>query len=370
MSVEAELRVVAAAARAGVDAGALARRAGGPARLLSATASRLDALGVVPGFAGELAAARRVDAGEYVAELEARGIVCVARSDPAYPAPLLELADPPLAVFAAGAGAGPPPAIPGRALAIVGARRAGAPALALARRLAAFAAGSGVCVVSGLALGVDAAGHQGALDAGGPTIAVLGCGPDVGYPRTNAGLHRRILDTGLVLSEYPPGTPPAPWRFPARNRLIAALAGAVLVVEARARSGALITADHALDLGRDVLAVPGWAGSPAAAGTNGLLKAGAGMIESEEDLAAWLGLEPPSAAAPRAADAALLAEMACGPAHVEELAARLGSPAHALAAGLSRLELEGWVGRDDAGRYLVVRPLAPGGSGRSGTRRA
>jgi predicted Rossmann fold nucleotide-binding protein DprA/Smf involved in DNA uptake len=132
VSAEAELRVVAAAARAGVDPGALARQAGGAARLISAPASRLDALGVVPGLAGELAAARRADIGEYVAELAAKGVVCVARSDTAYPAPLLELPDPPLAIFAAGAAAGPPPAIPGRALAIVGARRAGAPALALA----------------------------------------------------------------------------------------------------------------------------------------------------------------------------------------------------------------------------------------------
>src|SRR5204862_1768536 len=124
-------------------------------------------------LAGELVAARKLDLAEFVGDMAARGIVCVARSDPAYPAPLRELADPPLAIYAAGAGAGPPPVVPGRALAIVGARRAGAPALALARRLGAFAAGSGVCVVSGLALGVDAAGHQGALDVEGPTIAIL-----------------------------------------------------------------------------------------------------------------------------------------------------------------------------------------------------
>ena len=259
--------------------------------------------------------------------------------------------------------AGPPLALPGRALGIVGARRAGAPALALARRLAAYAAGAGMCVVSGMALGVDAAGHLGALEADGATIAVLGCGPDVAYPRTNAGLYRRIVDSGLVLSEYGPGTPPAPWRFPARNRLIAALSDAVLVVEARARSGALITADHALDLGRDVLAVPGWAGSPAAAGTNGLLKAGAGMIENEDDLAAWLGLDPPSQAAPPAADAALVEAAAAGPAHIEELAERLGQPAHELAAALSRLELDGWIGRDESGRYLAIRGTGSPGRG-------
>ena len=359
MTTEADLRVVAAAARAGVDAGALVRRAGGADRLLHASAKRLDALGVMPGLAGELAAARRDDVAAFVEELKGRGIVCIARSDPGYPAPLRELADPPLAVFAMGAGAGPPLALPGRGLGIVGARRGGAPALALARRLGAFAAEAGMCVVSGMALGVDAAGHLGALDAGGATVAVLGCGPDVAYPRTNAGLHRRILETGLVLSEYPPGIPPAPWRFPARNRLIAALSDAVLVVEARARSGALITADHALDLGRDVLAVPGWAGSPAAAGTNGLLKAGAGMIENEDDLAAWLGLEPPSQAAPPAEDAALVDAAASGPAHVEELADRLGKPAHELAAALSRLELDGWIARDESGRYLAIRTAGP-----------
>jgi DNA processing protein len=363
VSTETELRVVAAAARAGVDAGALVRRAGGADRLLHASAKRLDALGVVPGLAHELAAARREDIGAYTSGLAARGIACVARSDPGYPAPLRELADPPLVVFARGAGAGPAPEIPGRCLGIVGARRAGAPALALARRLAAFAAEAGMCIVSGMALGVDAAGHLGALDAGGATIAVLGCGPDVAYPRTNAALYRRILERGLVLSEYPPGTPPAPWRFPARNRLIAALAGAVLIVEARARSGALITADHALDLGRDVLAVPGWAGSPAAAGTNGLLKAGAGMIENEEDLAVWLGLDPPAKAAPPAEDAALVEAAAAGPAHVEELADRLGRPAHELAAALSRLELDGWIGRDESGRYMAIRAAGPAGRG-------
>ena len=319
---------------------------------------------MVPGLARELAAARAADVAEYTAELAARGIVCVARSDPAYPAPVARAGrSAPRRLRDGRRRPGRRRSFPGRALAIVGARRAGAPALALARRLAAFAAGAGMSVVSGLALGVDAAGHLGALDVGGATVAVLGCGPDVAYPRTNAGVHRRILETGLVLSEYPPGTPPAPWRFPARNRLIAALADAVLVVEARARSGALITADHALDLGRDVLAVPGWAGSPAAAGTNGLLKAGAGMIENEDDLAAWLGLDPPAKAAPPAEDAALVEAAAAGPAHIEELADRLARPAHELAAALSRLELDGWIGRDEAGRYLAIRAAGPPGRG-------
>ena len=177
-------------------------------------------------------------------------------------------------------------------VAIVGSRRPADAALRLAGEMASAAAGGGALVVSGLALGVDAAAHAGALEAG-PTLAVLGSGPDVAYPRTNRALYDRIVERGLVVSEYPPGTPPAPWRFPARNRIIAALADVVLVVEARARSGALITADHALDLGRDVLAVPGWPGFSGAAGTNGLLKAGAGLVEGPSDLIAWLGIDPP-----------------------------------------------------------------------------
>ena len=215
------------------------------------------------------------------------------RRRPGYPGRLLELHDPPAELHLCGEHlellAWERPVV-----AIVGSRRAGDAGLGMARELARGAAAAGALVVSGLALGVDAAAHEGALAAGAPTLAVLGCGPDVAYPRTNRGLYARILAAGLIVSEYPPGTEPAPWRFPARNRLIAALADAVVVVEAKVRSGALITADHALDLGRDVLAVPGWPAFSGAGGTNALLKAGAGLIESVEDLNGWLGLETPA----------------------------------------------------------------------------
>ena len=147
--------------------------------------------------------------------------------------------------------------------------------------------------------------------------------------------------------------------FPARNRLIAALAGAVLVVEARARSGALITADHALDLGRDVVAVPGAAGSSAAAGTNGLIKAGAGLVEDESDLAVWLGIDAPQPHPPPA-DAgarALLERLSDAPAFPDEVSDTSG-PGH-IAALLSRLEVEGWVVRDPAGRYTLARAWTP-----------
>jgi DNA processing protein len=210
-----------------------------------------------------------------------------------------------------------------------------------------------------MALGIDAAAHGGALDTGGPTIAVLGCGTDIAYPRRHRGLYERILEVGLVVSEYPPGTAPAPWRFPARNRLIAALAGTLVVVEARARSGALITADHALDLGRDVVAVPGVAGSSAAAGTNGLIKAGAGLVEDEADLAVWLGIDEPAQHPPPTDDdaRALLERLSAAPAFPDEVTGPGG--AGRTAALLSRLEVEGWLVRDPAGRYTLARAWTP-----------
>ena len=359
MSAEAALRVVIAGARAGIEPGAIARRAGGPERLLATAPAVLDRLGVPESLARELRRARRAEVGAYRAELAESGTVCATVEELAYPSALRDLHDPPLAVFLSGALAAAQLPAPGRAVAIVGARRPTDAGLRIARRLGAFAGGGGVTVVSGMALGIDAAAHGGALDADGPTIAVLGCGTDIAYPRRHRGLYQRILEAGLVVSEYPPGTAPAPWRFPARNRLIAALAGTLVVVEARARSGALITADHALDLGRDVVAVPGAAGSSAAAGTNGLIKAGAGLVEDEADLAVWLGIEEPAPhPAPTGDDArALLDRLSAAPAFPDEVAGPGG--AGRTAALLSRLEVEGWLVRDPAGRYTLARAWTP-----------
>ena len=366
MSAEAALRVVIAGARAGVEPSGTARRAGGPAALLAATARRLDQLGVPDTFQAELRRARRADIDAYRRELAESGTTCAAAADPDYPAALRELPDPPLAVFLRGAAAAPLPA--GRAaVAIVGARRPTDPGLRLARRLGAFAAGSGLAVVSGMALGIDGAAHAGALDAGGVTIAVLGCGTDIAYPRSHRGLYARILEHGLVVSEYPPGTAPAPWRFPARNRLIAALAGTLVVVEARARSGALITADHALDLGRDVVAVPGAAGSSASAGTNGLIKAGAGLVEDEADLAVWLGVDQPAGPEPPADPTAraMLERLSGRPAYADDIASAANMGPGSAAALLSRLEIDGWLARDASGRYTLARSWVPIASQRS-----
>ena len=176
---------------------------------------------------------------------------------------------------------------------------------------------------AGLARGIDGEAHRGALAAEGLTVAVLGCGIDRDYPRAHAQLAGRIAESGLLVSEYPPGVEPAPWRFPARNRIVAGLARATVVVEARERSGALITADFALELGRDVFAVPGEITSGLSRGTNDLIRQGATPLLAAGDVLEALGLEPapatpPSSLSPEAA--AVLAVLADGAATLDELA--------------------------------------------------
>ena len=216
MSCDAELRVVLAGASSGVDPGRLARRHG-CGTLLRAAPGTLERMGALPALIDALRLARGADLDAYRAGLRERGIVCLTRSQPGYPERLHQLHDPPLAVFLCGPRAD---ALrwPAAAAAVVGSRRSTDAGLLLAERLAEGVAAAGGLVVSGLALGVDAAAHTGALSAGGVTVAVLGCGVDVAYPRTNRRLFSRIRDSGLLLSEYPPGTPPAPWRFPARKQ--------------------------------------------------------------------------------------------------------------------------------------------------------
>jgi DNA processing protein len=168
--------------------------------------------------------------------------------------------------------------------AIVGSRAATAYGLKIARQMAAGLTHRGMMVVSGMALGVDTSAHQGALEAGGPTIAVLGCGVDVVYPRQNSRLYRHIINNGLVISEYPLGTPPEGFRFPARNRIISGMAFGVLVVEAAKKSGSLITARMALEEGREVFAIPGRVDSFKSAGTHRLLQEGAKLVHSVDDV--------------------------------------------------------------------------------------
>jgi DNA processing protein len=271
----------------------------------------------------------------------------VRRGQEGYPPLLAELHDPPSRLHLRG---GPLELLARPAVAIVGARSCSPYGAQVARGLAQSLAAAGLVIVSGLARGVDAEGHRGALAVGGLTVAVLGCGIDRDYPRVHAELASRIAESGLVISEYPPGIEPSPWRFPARNRIIAALAQATVVVEARERSGALITADFALELGREVFAVPGEITSALSAGTNDLLRQGATPLLSADDVLTALGIEPIPEALPDGLSPeslALLERLTDGPRTLDELVrATEGDPA-GLAAALTELELAGLIAAAD-----------------------
>jgi DNA processing protein len=285
----------------------------------------------------------------------------VSRGRPGYPPLLAELHDPPRRLYLRG---GPAEVLSLPAVAVVGARSCSAYGAQVARELARELAAAGVVIVSGLARGIDGEAHRGALAVGGLTVAVLGCGIDRDYPRAHAELARRIAESGLVISEYPPGVEPAPWRFPARNRIVAGLAKATVVVEARERSGALITADFALELGRDVFAVPGEITSGLSKGTNDLIRQGATPLLAAADVLESLGVEPspppiPASLSPEAN--AVLAFLADGAATLDEISrgTDLGSPEVAVA--LTELELAGLVVGGE-GLYRV-RSSSPGGRG-------
>lgn len=273
----------------------------------------------------------------------------VARGDAAYPSQLLDLHDPPAGLFLRGR---PLPAAD-RIVAMVGARRCSPLGRDIARALAGSLGRAGWSVVSGAARGIDAASHEGALDAASHTVAVLGSGIDVPYPPGSADLIARIAATGTVVSEYPPGVPALPFRFPARNRIVAGLARAVIVVEGEEGSGSLISAEHALDLGRDVLAVPGAVTNPLAAVPNGLIREGAALVRGVDDVLAELGIEAPAAAVPETdlTDRERAALAAVGDRVLPDAVARvLGVPVAEALPLLLALELKGLV-RSIGGRY-------------------
>jgi DNA processing protein len=293
------------------------------------------------------------DEAAYRARLAAAGLRWVARSDAAFPPQLRQIHDPPPGLFVRGAA--DLSLLTQLSVAIVGARACSSYGAEVATSLARELAAAGVIVVSGLARGVDAAAHRGALDAG-LTVAVLGCGIDRDYPRAHAHLASRIAASGLIVAEYPPGVEPMPWRFPARNRIVAGLAAVTVVVEARERSGALITADLALDEGREVMAVPGEITSHLSRGANALLRLGATPVTSAGDVLEALGLDPQPATAPPQLEprlAGVHAAVVDAPATADELAALTGLEAGAVAAALAELELLGLVA-ESGGLYRGV----------------
>jgi len=276
------------------------------------------------------------------------------RRDPAYPGLLAAIHDPPRELWIRGAGEAD--VLSRVAVAVVGARACSSYGRAVARTLGREIAAARVVVVSGMARGVDGEAHRGALDAGGCTVAVLGCGIDRDYPAAHAELAARICEHSLVVSEYEAGVEPAPWRFPARNRIISGLARAVVVVEARERSGALITVDFALEQGRDVLVVPGEITSALSAGSNALLRLGAAPALSVDDVLDAVGLvaEKPTVEAPTGDAGVLFSALRDAPATADELARSTGLAAADVASLLVGLELDGRVFAGD-GVYRVVQ---------------
>lgn len=287
------------------------------------------------------------------------GLELICRCDPCYPRRLTELAGAPAVVHVAGGLERFLSLVDADPVAIVGARRASPYGIDVARSLSRGIAGAGLPVLSGMAFGIDSAAHAGALSCEGPTIAVLPGPADAPYPRSRRGLYRKLLGTGVAVSELPPGVPVRRWMFPARNRIIAALAAMTVVVEAGARSGALITAARASDLDRPLGAVPGRVTSTHAVGPNRLLAEGARVIRDPQDVLDALfgaGVRVASREARPELDEqarALLRAIAAGHDTAAALARAGVAPERGLAA-LASLELSGYVRREPGGRFAVI----------------
>jgi DNA processing protein len=300
------------------------------------------------------------DPGCEMRKLRSQQIEVVIKGEQGYPRLLSATHDAPWLLFYRGQMAGEDLA----GVAVIGSRKATPYGLEVARMLGRELAGAGVNVISGAAYGIDSAAHQGALNCGGFTTAVLGCGVDVNYPRSNSALFRRIVEGGCILSEYPPGTHAAKHHFPARNRIIAGMSTAVVVVEAAQDSGALLTVDFALAEGREVMAVPGNVFSHNSRGTNKLIKNGAVVVTRPEDIIGELGLEcgGPSALVPpqglnpidpAPAEQELIEALSNGVCDVGDISMETGLTAADVLARLSRLEIAGVVVRGHGGRYFL-----------------
>ena len=300
------------------------------------------------------AAEARQAARRAVSAAHGKGAVVLPWGDPGYPPPLARIFDPPLVLWVRGS----VESLSSAGIAIVGSRAASVYGEEAATRLASDLASRGFVIVSGLARGIDAAAHRGALAVGGRTVAVLGCGVDVAYPPEHVELMTQVSRSGAVISEFPPGTAPLKMNFPRRNRIISGLSHAVVVVEARQRSGALITADCALEQGREVMAVPGSVLSERHRGSHTLLKAGAALVESAADVLEALKMSAgPSLPGGAAAEQDRLVEvMDAGESYaLDALAAMSGEGVATLLPRLLALELEGRIRRLPGGRFGRVR---------------
>ncbi|MEO6877435.1 MAG: DNA-processing protein DprA, partial [Gemmatimonadaceae bacterium] len=281
-------------------------------------------------------------AGEMLDASVPRGMELTSSADDRYPAALRELHDPPPVLWTIGSW----DTLRAPVVAIVGTRRATPYGQRITRELAGALARAGACIVSGMALGIDAIAHRTALEHDAPTIAVLGTGADVSYPKAHTALHRDITSRGLLLSELPPGARSDGGSFPRRNRIIAGLATLTIVVEAPFKSGALITSGCAMDLGRDVAAVPGPIDMPQSEGTNQLIRDGAHIITCVADALTLLGLEAPRRSKPEMRDEAerrVWAALLDGASTLDELCSRAALPVAQCLSAVTGLELRGAV---------------------------
>lgn len=316
-------------------------------------AGRLEARSVIGDKADLLLDSAPTEAIEHgLAWASQPGQSIITLADASYPPALLEIADPPSVLYVRGN----PDLLHRRGIAVVGSRNATPQGIQTAESFARHLAAQGLCIVSGLALGIDAAAHRGALAAQGETVAVIGTGADRIYPARNKELAIAIAERGAIVSEFPLGTPAVAYNFPRRNRIISGLARGVLVVEAAPESGSLITARLAAEQGREVFAIPGSIHSPVARGCHKLIKQGAKLVETAQDILEELGnfaAAPMPAAAPSATpdESPILAALGHDPCSLDDLVERTGQSADQLLPELLSLELGGSLAPLPGNRY-------------------
>lgn len=360
----ANLQLTARAANALLD------RFGTPDAVFAASPAEIDDVDELSGSqASRLLDPSYLPTEKQLAYLERAQVQVVPRDDPQFPRSLREIPDPPPVLFVRGT-------LDERdkfSVALVGSRRSTPYGRSVTVQLARELSHAGLTVVSGGALGIDAAAHQATFDAGGRTLVVLGCGLDINYPKDNYPLFERIIaeGQGVLLTEFPLGASPEPWRFPLRNRIISGLSMGIVVVEAGQQSGALLTATAAAEQGRDVMAVPGNVDREASRGTNGLIRDGAILVENAQDVLRALGvlvLETPqpasrketAATAPRAhanlpeSQKRLLEFLSLTPRHIDALAADVRLPSVEVSVQMTLLELTGMVRRLPGNCYIRV----------------
>jgi len=332
---------------------------GSPRAAWEAPAGQLKSIGLpTPVVEALLTVRTDVNLEQLWEQIESNGITLITLEDDVYPTRLKQIDQPPPVFYALG------DLIPQDewAVAIVGTRRVTHYGQQVAEEIAAFLAQNGITVVSGLARGVDSIAHRAALEAGGRTIAVLGSGVDRIYPAENRGLASEMIGRGAVISDYAPGTPPEAGNFPPRNRIIAGLSIAVVVVEAGERSGASITAGFAVEQGREVFAVPGNIFSPQSKGTNRLLRDGAHPLLAPEDLLEVLNLsmvtehQKARVVLPaNAVEAAIFSVLGHEPVHVDQIGLEAKLPIEQISATLTMMELKGMVRQVGGMRYIAVK---------------